>query len=346
MQDLEGMMSSAERMLKAPMSRREAGQLAAKILSYLVLSNVVKACAPLSRQDILSTQNISPSDPRFYFEPGPSFADHVNNGKPPGVDWLTSSGQTLVTAMAEGKITWRDDERSDGKLLGAAIFGGRGFVYGHLTEIFGNVGDYIGRYTIVGTAGERSLISSGFSPPHIHADVYFYKPLLEIANLNEPMRPALKAKDRVKLDADRQGKNGSKLELWNGQDFYTEDAARTKKIVEYLDTLIPIAGKGLREKLERDSKDPAVYADAVKIINFYEAARKDRRWIREERDNVIARATEFVQNRQILTLPFVNPELFKIPDFYEIGSQARTLKDFERQYEAKMNRSSTGSSPT
>lgn len=293
----------------------------------------------------------SASESLYFDDEGWDFRNHIVNEGRPGRDWTTSQhSNTLIAAMAEGKVRMvRENYRKSEVYIEIQHFGGKETAYFHLTNNFVKEGDYVGRNSIIGTGGKSST-----GHPHIHIEYGMPKPIFDLLDSKEyeyPEEVGQKLK-QIRLDPDAQGEGGYGLELWTGQrDLFSSYAIKNIEIMHYIDSLLPRAKpefiRKLQNKINKPPKDinyPLPNPDAIKVLGFHGALTKyfkgeGARWVgkkytKQERQKLTEYIKEFANLRQPLTLPFVNPNLYNTPCIYHKGSTATTLEDFTKQYMA------------
>ncbi len=282
-------------------------------------------------------------DPRFFYKEGGGFQRHLDNGDDGGKDWITSSGETLITSMGEGRVRvaelLHNPKRTSNDQYNIKIdhFGGRRTSLDHLTQIFVEPGDYVGRNTVIATAGEKTNYKgdkSKLGDSHIHVEEHIAKLFFDLQDKKDSKTQPIKGTLLLRRDVEARGTKGYGLDLWNGQDLFTPYEQKNREIIEYLDTLIVKAGPRFLEELDRIKMNPLVNLDSNKVALFYIALRNNARWLTpEEKAKVAVLIKEYANLELPLTLPFVNPDLyFKYPSFYQKGSTAKTFEDFKRQY--------------
>jgi murein DD-endopeptidase MepM/ murein hydrolase activator NlpD len=113
----------------------------------------------------------------FDFRPGARFATHIKNGIEPGADFYTYGSEALITSMAEGMVTrvirhpkW---DRFDRQFIVYVDHGGEKLgIYAHLKTVRVRRGQWVGRYTVLGTGGARTVYRNGaYSKPHVHLEL-------------------------------------------------------------------------------------------------------------------------------------------------------------------------------
>jgi len=285
---------------------------------------------------------------KFYFNDGPGFRAHVRGGNASGKDYFTNE-ETLFTAAAEGQVRKVVFNTSGNYNIGVKHFGGASTGYSQVLKPFVSVGDYVGRYSIIAKGGGITPTSTGFSPPHLHLTYYMNKLIFDLAERKEDFQDWGGDKNLVRLDPEAQGQGKYGLELWDGRDLYSRYAARNREIIDFLDYLIPKASWRFTSILEkRMLNKPDLLVDLEKVWIFHEALKRYERgvgggWLKRELtssefDKLVRFIGEYANLRQPLTLPFVNPALYKqIPGFYEQGNTTKSREDFEKHYKGKIN---------
>lgn len=330
LQDLERGVQEGIRLLE------KSPQISRRFFLELLGAGALEGCAG-------SLQG-TPFDPRFYYTEGHGFERHLSNGDEGGTDYFTSDGKTLVTAMGEGRVrivgTYKHPKALNEQWnIQIDHFGGKRTSLGVLTQSFVNPGDYVGRNTIIGTAGDVTVMPNRtMSKPHTHDEYHIARLFFDLMDKKDKKTQQIPGTSLLRADLELRGTKRYGLELWNGQDFFTKYEQKNSEIIGYLDTLIVKAGPRFLEELDRIKMNPLVDLDSNKVALFYIALRNNARWLTpEEKAKVAVLIKEYANLELPLTLPFVNPDLyFKYPGFYQKGSTAKTFEDFKRQYVAAL----------
>jgi len=266
-----------------------------------------------------------------YFLKGADFRVHLRNNVEPGIDYYTRGNMALITPMAEGRVIrviphpkWT---RFDKQFIvyidhGAAKTG----IYSHLKSVRVRRGHWVGRFTIIGSGGAITRLPNGkWAKPHLHVSLTYpshMKPLRlkeETHRTEGKFRPAFEI-----IDPDKYGIGGNSLGFWTGLDRhenFQKSLLTIKRTADRLFDLMPSGDYLKTAALGHMRQYPLVDILKYKVRALWFAKLQKRPFAQTHESRIEKTAKLFAQLNPRLTLPFINPVLFRqSPKIYELGS--------------------------